>query len=443
MPSKPNILLINPWIYDFTAYDFWLKPMGLLQIAAIITRHLQVRIGLIDCLDRRHPGLAKYSKDKKDGRGPYHKEEVPKPAELNSIPRKFSRYGIPIPVFEQELKHVPVPDIVLISCTMTYWYPGVRLAIDLLRKRFGRVPVILGGIYASLMPEHASRETGADIICAGPGDNKIMPLLREVLGDGFSMHNLPSDCLDLPGPAWYLLQDRNSLALQTSRGCPFNCTYCAGPRLYQDFQQYSPDKAVVQIENLVQTLRTRNFAFYDDALLINKQQHIIPLLQKLITKNLKVAFHTPNGLHTREINEELALLFKQAGFQSLFLSQEGFETSLLKSSAGKVGANDLSSALRALEKAGYLRQEINVYLLVGHPDQNFKSIKENIHQVRRLGAVPRLAYFSPVPGTADWQKIVDKGLIKDNSDPLLHNKLVFPYLMSDMSRREFELLRSI
>lgn len=442
MPSKPNILLINPWIYDFTAYDFWLKPMGLLQIAAVLNSSIPAHLTLIDCLDRRHPGLNGYAKNKKDGRGPYHKEEVSKPTALLSIPRKYSRYGIPIPVFEEELKQIPKPDAVLISCTMTYWYPGVKLAIELLRKRFGRVPVILGGIYATLMPEHAARETGADVICSGPGESKIIPVLRDVLGNGACKQTLQSYDKKVPKPSWQLLRDKNSLALLTSRGCPFSCTYCAGPKLYQEFKQYPPAQTAAQIKNLATRYKTRNFAFYDDALLLNKQQYIIPMLQELAAINLNLAFHTPNGLHTREIDDELALLFKKTGFKSLFLSQEGFDAGLLKRSSGKVSTYDLSNALDALENAGYRRSDINVYLLVGHPQQNFSITKANILQARRLGAVPRLAYYSPVPGTPDWEKITSQGLIKNDSDPLLHNKLVFPYLLSDMTRREFEQLQT-
>ena len=46
-----NILLINPWIYDFKAYDFWIKPLGILYIASVL-RELGADLHLINCLDR-------------------------------------------------------------------------------------------------------------------------------------------------------------------------------------------------------------------------------------------------------------------------------------------------------------------------------------------------------------------------------------------------------
>ena len=120
MPSKKDILLINPWIYDFTAYDFWLKPLGLLYVASLLRKNADVRLSFIDCLDRHHPLLPKKMKVIVDGRGPFPKQEVSKPAVLKEIPRKYSRYGIPIPLFLQELESVPRPDLVLLGCTRTH-----------------------------------------------------------------------------------------------------------------------------------------------------------------------------------------------------------------------------------------------------------------------------------------------------------------------------------
>ncbi len=58
-------------------------------------------------------------------------------------------------VFEQELRKIRKPSAILITSLMTYWYPGVRKAVSLVKKVHPGVPVILGGIYARLCPDHA------------------------------------------------------------------------------------------------------------------------------------------------------------------------------------------------------------------------------------------------------------------------------------------------
>ena len=438
MSSSKNILLVNPWIYDFTAYDFWLKPLGLLYIASFLRRHVDLRLHFIDCLDRHHPFLERKLKTKPDGRGPFPKEEVAKPLILKDIPRKFSRYGIPVPLFLHELGRIPIPDLVLVTCTMTYWYPGVQQVVELIRNKFGRIPIVLGGIYATLMSEHAQSSSGADVIFQGLGEEGIVPLIRDIIGN-ISSPDIQCDTIDeMPWPAFDLLPGRDVLPVLTSRGCPFRCSFCASPLLYKDFEQRQPASVVSEIDHHYRKCRVRHFAFYDDALLLNKKNHIIPFLKELIKRELPVFFHTPNGLHVKEIDFELASLFRKANFQSLFLSQESFDPKVLAKAGSKVSEGDLEKAMVHLEKAGYKRREIDVYLMLGLPGQGISEIKESIRHVQRLGAVPRLTYFSPVPGTKEWKDLVEKGYLTQYIDPLLHNKIAFNYLAGEISPQEFE-----
>ncbi len=443
MAAQKHVLFINPWIYDFTAYDFWLRPLGLLYMASLLGKYTNLRLSFIDCLDRYHPFVEKKLKKKTDGRGAFYKEEVPKPSVLKTVPRKYSRYGIPVELFIQALEYQPRPELVLVGCTMTYWYPGVQLVVEIIREKFGRIPVVLGGVYPTLIPEHARRFSGADIVVEGHGEKKILPLLREILGDNACPSHRLENLDDIPRPAYAFLRNTESLPILTSRGCPFRCSFCAGPLLSKKFEQRNPHSVVKEIEDLYLQHGARNFAFYDDSLLLNKRNHIIPLLEGLKEKGLPITFHTPNGLHIKEIDFELASLLKDVNFQSLFLSQETFEEKILEESSPKVSSEDLEKALDHLERAGYLRQEINVYLMVGLPEQDTFSIRESILRVQKLGARPRLAYFSPVPGTQEWQRIVEKGSIREDADPLLHNKLTFPYLWGDIFPGDFEDIKNL
>lgn len=110
----PSVLCINPWIYDFTAYDLWTKPLGLLYIAAFL-RQRGVRVEVIDCLDKWQPELLRRQqrtspKLRKYGTGHFHRETVPTPACLSFVPRRFSRYGLPEDIFRRELSGRPRPD---------------------------------------------------------------------------------------------------------------------------------------------------------------------------------------------------------------------------------------------------------------------------------------------------------------------------------------------
>ena len=86
MTAAPHILLINPWIHDFAAYDFWAKPLGLLVLAALLRQH-GCTVSYIDCLDRFHPRAPATDPQRRCGRGPYLKTRLPKPAALPDVPR--------------------------------------------------------------------------------------------------------------------------------------------------------------------------------------------------------------------------------------------------------------------------------------------------------------------------------------------------------------------
>lgn len=441
MSDDKYLLLINPWIHDFTAYDFWAKPLGLLYVAGLLRKYSDYAIRFIDCLDRRHPLLDGPLKTRNDGRGPFPKEEITKPGVLKDIPRKFSRYGVPPHLIKHQLEHSPVPEAVLITGIMTYWYPGILEVMGLVREVFGNVPIMLGGVYPTLCPEH-SRSLGADAVVEGSSADEIFRVLGQVLGSGMSDGQRNHALDEWPSPAFDLLSSPDSLPVLTSRGCPFHCPYCAGPLLNPHFERRDPDSVVQEIAAAVRDLKVPHIAFYDDALLLGKRLHLFPILRRLAGLRLPAAFHTPNGLHIREIDRETAELFRSADFRSLYLSQESFDRAVMDDSS-KVGEEDLSRALNFLEDAGYRRGDINVYLMAGLPGQSPEGIMESIRRVQALGARPRLSYFSPVPGTETWRRLVREKRIGEGDDPLLHNKLAFAYISGEMSPEDFRRIRSV
>jgi hypothetical protein len=156
------------------------------------------------------------------GTGRYSKEIIPPPPALAGITRRYGRYGISEAAFRERLARVPTPAAILVTSLMTYWYPGVAAAIRLARERFPGVPVILGGIYATLCKEHAQKHSGADRVVAGPGEAAILDILEEATGFAPPGPICP-DLEDLdsrPYPALDLLDHPSFIPILTSRGCP-------------------------------------------------------------------------------------------------------------------------------------------------------------------------------------------------------------------------------
>lgn len=418
-----RVLLINPWIADFAAFDLWSKPLGLLYVGKFLKQY-GYDIDLIDLLDR-----LKWGEDKtnsfKDGRGKYRKTIISKPNQVSWVPRKYGLYGASREEFVKALLKAQKPDAILLTSYMTYWYPGVKKTVEILREILPKIPIILGGIYASLYPRHAMETIEPDYLITGYGEKKSLILLDSLFNIIRDYQNIPetNDNGILP---WELYPELESVPLLTSRGCPFKCSYCATRLLHPQFIQKNTDKVVEEIITIHDKFGVKDFALYDDALFVNKNKHIIPILRGVIDSGIKVNFHTPNGLLAREIDKNLAILMKEAEFKTIRLSLESIIPNWQNASSSKVNTESFLSALENLEQAGYESSEIEVYLLMGLPGQTFEDVKRSIEFVFNTGAISRLASFSPIPGTTEWERAKKFGHVWDNMDPILTNNTLFP-----------------
>ena len=427
--KKKSVLLINPWIYDFAAYDFWIRPLGLLYLASLF-RINGYHVHFIDCLNASHPQLkrragAKLVKRSITGHGKFSKERIPKPQSLREIKRNYNRYGITPDIFVNELKLSVSPDLILVTSVMTYWYPGVFEVIRITRQMFPDIPIVLGGIYATLCPEHAL-QSGADITVAGAGEKHIPALLNDFFGD-HPIYVPDSDDLDsMPYPALDLLPLKDHFPILTSRGCPLNCTYCASHLLSDRFKQRDPAKIVDEIEFWHKHFGISQFSIYDDALLVNPEQMVIPMLTEIIRRRLTCQFHCPNGLHISQITQKLSQLMHMAGFTTIRFGFESSNPITQLSTGGKVNNEQLQAAVRHLTDAGYKSEDIGIYILCGLPGQEASEVRDSIRYVESHGARPIIAEYSPIPGTALWESAVKGSCFDLRGEPLFHNNTLLP-----------------
>ncbi|MEA1939383.1 MAG: B12-binding domain-containing radical SAM protein [Candidatus Caldatribacteriota bacterium] len=443
-----DILLINPWIYDFTAYDFWSKPLGLLYIASIL-REQNYRINYIDCLDRYNSSILKLTRKKplkKDefGRGHFYKEEIDKPEILKSIPRRFNRYGITEDIFLKEIKKIPRPRVILITSIMTYWYPGVFRAIEMVKELFPKTPVILGGVYSTLCYGHASKLSGADYVIKGSNIKSLLQILEEITGNKGNNYSKYDKKLDyLPYPAWNLYEKLDYICILSSRGCPFRCSYCASHKINPKLEFRNPIQVAEEIKYWSRRRKIKDFVFYDDALLIKPEDSFIVILNELINKKVKIRLHMPNGIHARIINEEIAYKMYQSGVETIRLGFETVDPLVQETTGGKITNQEFKRAVNYLLKAGFKSSQIGAYLLIGLPGQKIQGIRDSIRFVVDCGAHPRLAKFSAIPGTKIWDQAKNYFEFHGEVDPLFHNDALLPYISPDITERTYSKIKSI
>ena len=431
-----RILLVNPWIYDVAAYDYWLKPLGLLILAGYLDRSGH-DLKLIDCLDRYDPEQTrlkgKSPKSKWNGTGKFNSQKVQKPDALKTVPRFLKRYGISKELFIKKLLGLKtegwVPDAVFVTSAMTYWYPGPWEVIKNVKTIFPDTKTFLGGNYPNLMKEHAL-DFGADVVCSNSRIRKVIPFLRK---NGIDMKPGIEGEFNLI-PLYDLYQHETShLVFLTSVGCPYRCTYCATPFLH-DFKQEKPERLADSIERYSDQFKVRNIAFFDDAILVNHEAHFDVLLKEIINRGLPgrgVMLHLPNGIHARLLTRETARLMKRANVKTIKIALETVDEDLQRDTGSKVTTEEFNTAMEILFEAGFTKKELGVFLLVNLPGQHFRETIE-IHNIcRDLDVFPEINEYTPIPGTKEFEKVLETNTLPADWDPIQLNNTVLPFFWSE------------
>ncbi|MBN1756046.1 hypothetical protein JW877_07520 [bacterium] len=432
MDRQPSVCLINPWITDFAAYDLWSKPLGLLYINSFL-KSTGFRTRVIDC---QSYGFGRFPYCFRSlhppGRGHIRKQKIPKPPILNTYKRDYFLYGIHPKDFEYHLGKMASsfsPDLFLLTSQMTYWYPGIKYTIEFIRNIFPRIPVLIGGLYATLLTSHAQNNFSDCIILPGNFNQEHFRIISQ-FADSSIPAKVPSNLLDFPYPFHYDYPTLDVLPLLTSLGCPHSCSICASRILNPVFHQKAPGEVVKEIVYYIKNYKIKSFAFYDDALLSNADKHIIPIMEGLLKNRYKnMVFYVPNGLEVANIDASLAKLLYRCGFRELRLSFEGLNTSDIFNKP--LNLVSFCKAVGFLIEAGFSPKDLRAYILVGHPLQKIEDILESVYWVHSLGIRIDISHYALVPGTPGFDQYSQYTDIDPAEEPLFHNNTLWNWRLKN------------
>ena len=243
------------------------------------------------------------------------------------------------------------PNLIMITSVFTYWYNEVKEAIDYSKRILPNVPVMVGGILASLCPEVFENDGNCDFVQEG-----IIPYAE----------HLPPD--------YSLLEDNgkdiNYQIIHSSRGCTRKCGFCG-------VYTIEPDFSGVPLIDEKEIIR-KNLVFYDNNLLRNP--HIENLLNDLIRlRNEKVITkcESQSGFDGRILRKkpELASLLKKANFKDPKIAWDGpFKA-----------RKNREKEIQILEDAGYSRKEIAVFMIYNHEDLDYNELEDKRAFCFKLG----------------------------------------------------------
>jgi radical SAM superfamily enzyme YgiQ (UPF0313 family) len=269
--------------------------------------------------------------------------------------------------------------------------------------------VILGGLHVSLVPEEAARL--ADSIVIGEGETvwpEVMAdLARDRLQPIYDAHTRPFDLGHAPMPRFELLEpDRYPrFTVQTQRGCPGRCEFCAASiRISPTFKVKPVEKVIAEIRRLKELWRDPFIEFADDNTFVNRP-HAKQLIRALAHE--RVRWFTESDISIAH-DDELLRLMRDAGCAQVLIGFESPSRAALNGIEQKTNwkAKQFAGYCRAVEAIQRHGITVNGCFVMGLDGNGLESFDAVYNFVRESGLFDvQITFMTPFPGTQLYQRL--------------------------------------
>lgn len=377
-------LLINPPIIDTQYWARWSQPHGLLKVATWLRSQGYEELRLLDCL----------ATDKKR-RVPFR---LRKTVQRDNITRRLYEFGWPLQKLRVELeRHAKGdlfrPDEIWITSIMTYWWKSTQDVIRLINEVFDspRPTIYVGGIYPTLIPEHAEARLSEDSdVVVVPGE------ICDGAANSWTDMSLYRDPVYEATPSYAIITG--------SRGCPFNCGYCAQLKLNDGNRRVrsrTPEDVADEIEQKQRDFGVREVAFYEDNLLLHRE-NFLRRLEEIERRKLGLEIYAPEGMEPRLLEHDLLTTMRRAGFRRVHLALETIDNAIARAwNRKQASIETFDRAVAVAQECGFRvgAQDLNAFVMYGLPDEDLQAVVDTaLYASHRVGSVVPML-FTPVPGS--------------------------------------------
>jgi radical SAM superfamily enzyme YgiQ (UPF0313 family) len=311
----------------------------------------------------------------------------------------------------RELKALPTGfDLVAISSFSAQINEAYELAD---RYREAGIRTVIGGLHVSMLPDEAAQHCDAVVI--GEGE-PVWPQVLEDAANGALKRRYGSlesgfDLADAPMPAFHLLDisKYNRLTVQTSRGCPHRCEFCASSILLtRHYKQKPMEKVLAEIDR-IQSLWTRPFIeFADDNSFVNRR-YWKELLPHLLGRKLRWFAETDIGIAD---DEQLLDLMRESGCAQVLI---GLESPVDEGLHGLEMKNDWKlrklpryrEAIRKIQSRGITVNGCFIIGLDGHTPRIFDDVFNFVRETELYEV--QITILTPFPGTPLYARLENEG----------------------------------
>ena len=415
-----KILLINPpqTFYPGSDLPAGNLPLGLMYIAAVLQRaNYKVEI-----LDAFMAG-----------------DDFQKSGETIT-------FGLAFDKIAQEIR-ARKPDIVGIAGPFTCQMDNSIKASNIVKEVDPHILTVMGGPHVTLvLKEFLEEVKTVDIAVAGEGEYTLLEIaqyfegqkqLSDIKGIAYrqngvvlvnerrkfidDLDKLPYPAYDLVDMEQYLSPEKigyrsfqnRAISMITSRGCPFNCCFCAVHlHMGQGFRANSADYVLDHIQHVVDKFNVKNIFFEDDNLTLDLKR-FEAICDGLIERKIKIGWETPNGVRADCLNMDLLRKMKQSGCKSVFVGVESGDQQILDKVICK--NLDLNRVIEFAKNARKIGLKTGAFYIIGFPGETKEDMQRTVDFAlelkRKYDVGMHLFAATPSFGTRLYEECKAKGYL--------------------------------
>jgi anaerobic magnesium-protoporphyrin IX monomethyl ester cyclase len=399
--NKTKIALVNTPLLEGVSHHPSFPPLGLAYIAAVLEQN-NFEVKIFDCpiCEIDHEKLK---------------------AELDSFQPTIVGIGSTTPTIESALKSARVSKEVC---------PDAK--------------VLIGGPHATFADKQIlTIEKAVDIVVRGEGEETVLELAKqspelqkvsEIKGITFRKDNQIIQAPDrpfiqnldaLPRPAWkyipvekYWIIGKKLLPILSSRGCPFQCSFCVASRMFgAPFRARSPKSVLDELEWLRDEYGAEGVSFQDDTLTYDRKR-TIEICDGIIERNINL----PWGCFTRadKVTREVLAKMNKAHCHEISFGVDAGCQRIRDSFKKSLTTEQCTNAIKWTKEAGIF---VTMSVILGYPGETKETLQETLDLVRKVEPDDVwLCLATPYPGT-DLRALVESNGWKMSEDWRLYNTM--------------------
>ena len=288
--------------------------------------------------------------------------------------------------------------------------------------------VTLGGVHPTVLPEETLAAEGVDYVIKGEGEFTYLELVtgrpeEEIEGlsfkrNGRPYHNPPrppiQDINSLPFPAFHLMpidkyhptigtyRQLPAMGVIGSRGCPFDCTYCASPAFWgRKVRLRSAQNIFAEISTLVKNYGVKEIQLLDDTFTASKNR-VKELCNLLLGADFRISWSCNSRVDT--IDADVLQMMKASGCHSITYGIESADEQMLKTIRKRISLEQARTAIALTKKYGIT---CRTSFMFGNPGETRETMEKSVRFARET--LPDFVYINilrPYPGTEvyDWAR---------------------------------------